>query len=188
MLRLFVGLPVPDAVAARLAALQSGVPGARWVPRENLHVTLRFIGEVDEDVAADLDAALAEIDAPAPEVALRGLGRFGDRRGARALWVGVEPADALVHLHGKVESACVRAGLPPEGRRFKPHVTLARFSHGRPGGPRADAVVAANSDWDGGRFIADAVVLFRSFLGSEGAHYEALRDYPLKSGNGAKSG
>lgn len=179
MIRLFVGLGLPDSVAARLAEIQNGVPGAKWVPRNNLHVTLRFVGEVDEDVAADLDAALAEVAAPAPAVVLRGLGRFGDKRGARALWIGAEPKPALLHLHDKVESACVRAGLAPEGRRFKPHVTLARFAAGRPGGARANQVVAANSDWDGGSFRPRAFTLYRSLLGRDGAHYESLRDYPL---------
>lgn len=85
MIRLFVGLALPDAVRDRLATLQNGVPGARWVPPETFHVTLRFVGEIDEDVAADLDAELATLSAPAVPVRLRGLSRFGDKRGARAL-------------------------------------------------------------------------------------------------------
>jgi 2'-5' RNA ligase len=179
MIRLFIGLGIPDAVAERLSRLPGGVPDARWMARDTLHLTLRFVGEVDEGVAADLDAALAGITVPAPEVRLRGLGRFGDRRGARALWIGVEPAAALLRLRDKVETACVAVGLPPEGRRYKPHVTLARFPGARPGGPRADALVAAHGDWDGGGFVPDAFTLFRSFLGRDGAHYEALCDYPL---------
>lgn len=179
MIRLFVGLGLPDAAASRIATLQNGVPGAKWVPRENLHVTLRFIGEVDEDIAADLDTALAEIQAPAPVVSLRGLGRFGDKRKVRLLWVGVDPVPALLLLRDKVEAAGLRAGLEPEGRRFKPHVTIARFASARPGGSRADEVVAANGDWDGGTFSPPAFTLYRSHLGHEGAHYEALRDYPL---------
>lgn len=177
MIRLFVGLALPDAVRDRLATLQNGVPGARWVPPETFHVTLRFVGEIDEDVAADLDAELATLSAPAVPVRLRGLGRFGDKRGARALWVGVEPVPELLHLHGKVESACVRAGLDAASRRYVPHVTLARF--GKPGGPRVDEVVAANGDWDGGAFVAGHVVLYRSLLGHDGATYEALAEYPL---------
>ena len=182
MIRLFVGLAVPDAVAERLATLQCGVPGARWVPRENLHVTLRFIGEVDEGVAADLDEALATVTAPSPEITVHGLGRFGDKRGVRVLWAGVKPVPALLHLQAKVESACVQAGLAPEKRRFKPHISVARFAGSHLGGPRADAVVAANIDWPGGRYDPETMTLFRSFLGHEGAHYEALREYPLKSG------
>lgn len=177
MIRLFVGLALPADLCAVLAERQNGVPGARWVEPRNLHVTLRFIGEVDEAAAADIDARLAEVRAPAPPVVLTGLGRFGDDRRARILYVGVDPGPALIHLRDKVESACVRAGVAPERRRFKPHVTLARFS-GTPGG-RLDDVVAANTAWRPGAFTADRFVLFSSHLGHGGADYTAEREYPL---------
>lgn len=183
MIRLFVGLALPEDLRAVLAGRQNGVPGARWVEPKNLHVTLRFIGEVDEHVAADIDAELAEVRAPAPVVELNGLGRFGDKRGARILHVGVEPAPALVHLRDKVESACVRAGLAPETRKFKPHVTLARFG-GFGGGGRVDDIVAANTSWRPGTFTADHFVLFSSHLGHNGADYTAERVYPLAPAEG----
>lgn len=183
MIRLFVGLAVPEDLRATLAERQNGVPGARWVEPKNLHVTLRFIGEVDENVAADIDAHLAEVRAPAPPVGLNGLGRFGDKRGTRILYVGVEPHPALIHLRDKVESACVRAGLEPEARKFKPHVTLARFKGSGlagAGGGRIDDIVAANTAWRPGTFTPARFVLFSSHLGHGGADYTAERDYPLE--------
>lgn len=180
MIRLFVGIALPKPIRDRLAGLQNGVPGARWVEPDNLHITLRFIGEVDEDVAEDIDEHLTTIAAPAFDLSIGGLGRFGDRRGARILWVGVEPQPALVHLRDKVESACVRAGLEPDGRKYRPHVTLARFRD--PGGQRVDQVVAANTDWQAGTFRARSFILFSSHLGRSGAHYRAEAEYPLHDG------
>lgn len=178
MIRLFTGLALPEGLSATLAEHQNGVPGARWVEPKNLHVTLRFIGEVDENVAADLDAELAAVKAAPVPVALRGLGRFGDKRGARILYVGVEPDPALLHLRDKVESACVRVGLEPERRRYKPHVTLARFSD--PAGGRVDDIVAANTEWQPGAFTAEHFVLFSSHLSPNGADYTAERTYSLE--------
>jgi 2'-5' RNA ligase len=177
MIRLFVGLALPEPLRAELARRQNGVPGARWVEPKNLHITLRFIGEVDEDVAADIAAELEVITAPPAPVVLNGLGRFGDKRGARILYVGVDPDPALTHLRDKVESACVRAGLEPERRAFKPHVTLARFA--RFGSRRVDDIVAANTEWRPGAFLADSFVLFSSHLSPHGADYTAERTYLL---------
>jgi 2'-5' RNA ligase len=125
-LRLFAALDVPDEVAERLMALMRGVPGARWRPRENLHITLRFFGEVAEPVAADLDAALEEIaQGAAPfDVSLKGMGHFGKDE-PHALWAGVAEGEALRALAADCERAARRCRLPPETRKFTPHVTLA---------------------------------------------------------------
>lgn len=184
MIRLFVGLPLPEPLRAALAEHQNGVPGARWVEPADLHVTLRFIDEVDEGLAADVDEALAAVRVPAPRIALHGLGAFGDRRGTRALWVGVEPDAALSHLHDRVEAACRIAGLEPETRKFKPHITLARFSsRAAPPGARVEDIVAANTDWRPppglDAFTPDRFTLFSSHLGCAGAHYTAEREYAL---------
>lgn len=177
MLRLFVGIALPADLRDRLARLQHGVPGAKWVAPENLHLTLRFIGEVDEDVAEDIDRQLATVRCPAFPCEVGGMGRFGGNGGARVLWVGVTPDPGLVHLRDRVEKACVRAGLEPEGRKYKPHVTLARFKGKAP--PRADEVVAANTGWRGGTFTPDHFTLYRSILGHEGPAYSVLAEYPL---------
>lgn len=176
MIRLFVGLGLPDGVAARLEGLGGGIPGARWIEARNLHVTLRFIGEVGEGVAAEIDEALAALAAPAFELALDGFGTFGRSR-PNHLWAAVERAAGLLHLQAKVEAALARQGLTPEGRKYVPHVTLARFKDAPVG--RVQDFIARNSPFHAGPWTVDHFILFRSHLGRSGAEYEALAEYPL---------
>jgi len=127
-LRLFVAIPVPDAIADHLVLLQRAVGGAAWRPRENFHLTLRFFGEIDEMLARDLDDALGQIVAAPFEMRLSGVGSFGGREPS-ALWAGAEAPPVLDRLASACERAARRAGLAPEKRSFKPHVTLA-YLHG----------------------------------------------------------
>lgn len=127
--RLFTAIELPDHVAERLLALMRGVPGAKWRPRENLHLTLRFFGEVQEPVADDIDAALgevAEVNAPF-DVTLKSAGSFGGAD-PHALWIGAADNDALKQLAADCERAARRCGLKPEPRKFTPHVTVAYLS------------------------------------------------------------
>jgi 2'-5' RNA ligase len=178
MLRLFVGLALPEDVRQRLALLCSGVPKARWVAPENLHLSLRFVGEVDEILAESIDANLLAVRAPAFDLIVAGVGTFGQGRQTRVLWAGVERQPALDHLAAKVESAVVRAGMGPDTRRFSPHVTLARFRE-TPPRDRLGAFIQHNEMFRAGPFRVRDFILYRSHLGSEGAHYEPLADYPL---------
>ncbi|MEQ8395961.1 RNA 2',3'-cyclic phosphodiesterase [Thalassobaculum sp.] len=177
-MRLFVAIAIPEAVADPLCDLQGGLDGVRWVDPDDFHLTLRFVGDVDRGTADDLAAALSGLRAPAFDLRLSGLGHFGSGQRLRALWVGVEPQPALTLLHGRVEAAARRAGLPPEGRRFVPHVTLARMS-----GPISDDSVShwigSRSPFAAGPFPVRDVVLFESFLGREGPHYERRLTVPL---------
>jgi len=177
MLRLFVALPLPDGVIARLSIMCAGLPGAEWVPPENMHITLRFIGEVEEEVAAEIDYLLSGIEADAFSLQLEGLGTFGEGAKTRALWVAVKPSQALAHLHAKVESAVVRAGLPSEGRKFTPHVTLARFHKAQPA--RLDNFIAGNGLFQAGPFQVDQFTLYESRLGKGSPVYIPQVDYPL---------
>lgn len=129
-LRLFAALSMPDDIADRLTPLMRGVPGAKWRPRENLHVTLRFFDEVVEPVADEIDAALAQIaDSTAPfELQLKGAGSFGGLD-PHALFVGVGESAALTKLAADCERAARRVGLKPEPRKFTPHVTLAYLNN-----------------------------------------------------------
>jgi 2'-5' RNA ligase len=126
MLRLFAGIEFPPALKLDLSLLCSGVPGARWVDPGNFHLTLRFIGEIAEDIAGDVDEALAKLQALPFTLQLAGTGIFGGNR-PHALWVGVERHPDLVRLRDRIEQALIRTGLAPEQRRFAPHVTLARL-------------------------------------------------------------
>lgn len=175
MIRLFTALALPPELAGRLAALEAGIPGARWVEPRNLHITLRFIGEVDGGMAQEVHECLAEIRAAAFEVTLSGFGTFGSRS-PNALWAGVEKAPELTHLQAKVDSALARAGVAAEGRKFVPHVTLARLKNAPV--PRLQAFIAGHSPFRDA-FMAESFVLFRSHLGRGGAEYEALAEYPL---------
>lgn len=175
-MRLFVGIPLPDDVRADLSALSGGLPGARWVPAENIHLSLRFIGEVQGADAADIDDALQAVQSPAFELRIAGLGCF-DRRGrVHAVWAGVERSEPLARLQAKVESALVRCGLEPEHRKFKPHVTLARLKNGA--AEPVSRYLEAHNGFAAGPFTVDRFTLFRSHLGGDGARYEALCDYP----------
>ena len=130
MHRLFVAIRPPDKVRDALLDLMGGISGARWQDDDQLHLTLRFIGEVDRHAADDVHAALGSIHHPRFELAISGLGMF-DRRGVpEVVWAGVTPQEPVERLHKKVDQAIVRTGLEPERRAFHPHITLARLGRG----------------------------------------------------------
>ncbi|MBI4185403.1 MAG: RNA 2',3'-cyclic phosphodiesterase [Proteobacteria bacterium] len=180
MIRLFVGIPLPQPIRDRLAGLCAGVPGARWVAPDNLHLTLRFIGEVDPPTADELDGALAGIAAPGFEISLVGVDCFqSNRQPPRVLWAGVEREPRLQHLYDKIESALVRAGLPPEGRKFRPHVTLARLRDAP--GPRIGAWMHEHGLFRAGPVPVEAFVLYSSHPGADGSVYVEEAVYPLRA-------
>jgi len=131
-MRLFVALDLPWDIKQKLLLLAGGVPGARWVPPENLHLSLRFIGEVPPVQAEEIDHALAAVRAPRFSLSLAGVGLFEKSSRGGVLWAGVERNPALDHLQSKIETALQRAGLERERRRFAPHVTLARLDNAPP--------------------------------------------------------
>ena len=161
---------------AALLALMGGMPGARWQSDDQLHLTLRFIGEVDRPQADDIAAALGGVDRPQPTVALQGAGSFDHKGVIHSLWAGIAPNEALRHLRDRVERALVRAGVAPDQRAFKPHITLARL--GRQAGP-VEPFLARIAGLAGPPTTIDAFLLFESRLGHEGASYEAVARYPL---------
>ncbi len=176
MLRLFVGIAFPPELKLRLSLLCTGVPGAKWVDPGNLHLTLRFIGEITEDLAADVHEALGGIKAARFPLQLAGTGVFGGRR-PHALWVGVERSSELVRLRDKVEQALIRVGLQPEQRKFAPHVTLARLRD-----PELHALgqfLAANARFRADPLPVNCFSLIASFPTKAGSVYEDQADYPL---------
>lgn len=177
-MRLFVAVALPETERQRLALLGGGVPGARWLPAESLHLTLRFIGEADGHAFHDIATALQEIDAAAFDLRLRGVGYFGDRRRVRMLWAGVDGNDALRALQQRVETALTRAGLPAEGRKFHPHVTLARLRDAPLG--RVERFLADQAGYASQPLRVDEFILFSSHLGSEGAIYRAEAEFSLR--------
>ncbi|MSO71534.1 MAG: RNA 2',3'-cyclic phosphodiesterase [Alphaproteobacteria bacterium] len=177
MLRLFTAIELPEDTRRRLAALARPLPGTAWVKPENMHLTLSFIGEVDEGLAADIDIELARISQPSFEIALAGVDQFESRARVRAIWVGVERAPALMALQAKVESALKRAGASPEIRRYTPHVTLARF-HDLPI-HKVAPFIAQRNHFREGPIAVEGFSLMSSRLGHAGAVYTVERRYPL---------
>jgi 2'-5' RNA ligase len=177
MLRLFVGIGFPPELKLRLSLLCSGVPGARWVDPGNFHLTLRFIGEIGEDLAADVDDALARLRARRFSLQLAGTGVFGTGDRPRSLWVGAERSPELVVLRDKIEQALVRAGLPPEPRKFAPHVTLARLH--KPVADQLGEFFAAHAGFRAEPLAVDAFSLIASFQTKAGSVYEDQADYRL---------
>lgn len=179
MPRLFSGIEIPAAVAERLAGLRGGLVNARWVEPENYHVTLRFFGDVDDVAAGEISSALGVIRSPGFELALDGLGSFGNRK-PRSVWAGVAPNHALTALQRANERAAQAAGLVPESRNFHAHVTLARLRGGKA------AAVASWLQGQGGfsctPFEVARFVLFSSRASSGGGPYVIEQDYPLSGG------
>lgn len=176
-MRLFVGVELPWELRQRLINLAGGLPGARWVPQENLHLTLRFVGEVPPNQAEEVDLALAALRGRPFELAVGGVGTHN--RGGRevALWVGVDKTPTLEHLQSKIETALQRAGLPPERRRFIPHVTLARLDSFVEA--KLAAYVQTNNLFRAGPVTMDRFTLFSSQLGKEASVYTSEVEYPL---------
>ena len=176
MLRLFVGIEFPPELKLHLSMLETVIPGARWVDPGNFHLTLRFIGEVDEGVAADIDEALACLRARRFTLQLAGTGVFGGGK-PRALWVGVERHPELVALRDKIEKALIRIGLEPEQRKFAPHVTLARLRE--PVLDNLGEFLAANAQFRAAPLPVEQFSLIASFPTKAGSIYEDQADYPL---------
>ena len=176
MIRLFAALAVPPEIAAALQARQHGIEGARWRPLEALHVTLRFFGEIREDLARDLDAELLKIAVQPFEIELSGAGSFADGDDIHAVWAGVTETLALKRLAAACEAAARRAGLPPDRRRYRPHVTLAYLRHPNP--VEVAHWIQANNLLKSPPIRVESFGLYSSHLNREGAHYTLEAEYP----------
>jgi 2'-5' RNA ligase len=176
MHRIFVAIRPPQHIRRSLLNVMGGVSGARWQNDDQLHLTLRFIGEVEGHIAEDVAAALSSVHQSRFDIALSRIGAFERRSQPEVLWAGVTPHDHLKALHKKVDQACQRAGLSPEGRAYSPHITLARLKRGS--GPIAP-FVEANGGLVSEPFTVDSFCLFESQLTPDGAVYTMIERYPL---------
>ena len=176
MHRLFVAIRPPEPIRDLLIDAMDESPDFRWQDDDQLHLTLRFVGEVDRPLADDLAHALTRITADRFTLRIIGTGRF-EQRNSGALWAGVEPRAPVAALASKIERACVGLGLEPERRTFHPHITLARWK-GRRTREVADFLQRtrglASEPFEVAEFI-----LFESRLSRHGAHYEPAATYPL---------
>lgn len=177
MYRLFVAIDLPEEVKRGVADISGGLPGARWVPGNQLHLTLRFIGEVDAALIQEIKAALAGVKAGPFPLALRGIGHFPPGRHPRVLWVGLEGSGPLLELQQEVELALIGAGIPPEERSFSPHITLARLRE-----TPADKVLALEErqrEFATPAFPVGEFYLYSSILTRDGAIHTREATYPL---------
>lgn len=177
MIRLFAALAVPAEIGRPLLARQFGIDGARWRPLEALHVTLRFYGDLREDVARDLDAELLAIQARSFEISLEGAGSFDGGEGPDAVWAGVAESADLRRLAGACDAAGRRAGLKLDNRRYRPHVTLAYLR--RPDPAEVGAWIQANNLLKSPPILVTGFSLYSSHQTREGSHYRVEADYPL---------
>jgi RNA 2',3'-cyclic 3'-phosphodiesterase len=176
MHRLFVAIRPPERIRERLAGVMGGVSGARWTEEDRLHLTLRFIGEVDRHRAEDVAAALASIHHPRFSIRVDGLGAF-DRRGEPVtLWAGLAPQEPLRALHKKIDQALARVGIEPDRRSYAPHITLARLPRGA--GP-LQAMLESSGGFTSEAFAVESFTLFESRLGPERPIHTAVADYSL---------
>lgn len=180
-LRLFIGIRIPAPLHERLEALQSGVPGAKWIAPENFHITLGFLGDVEENRHEDLHEILAGVDGAPFELTLSGTGSFGSKV-PKLLWAGLEPAPALEALQKKITGRLVRGGLPVEARKFSPHVTLAYMRAAQQAkDPKLGAWFESTAPFLAEPFEVTEFTLIESRLGSGGSQYVDLARYPVKS-------
>jgi len=180
MPRLFVALRPPHPIREYLCELMTGVPAARWQEDAQLHLTLRYIGEVNGHMVEEVAAVLAEVRAPTIEARLAGVGAFSRRERVHTLWAGVAPQEPIRRLFRKVDRALVRLGMEPERRAFVPHITVARLA------------LAANATVETIRwqldhaalastaFAVTQLSLYESHLQAEGAEYREIGSWRLR--------
>ena len=176
MPRLFTGLEIPESLGQSLAFLRGGLPGAKWIDVENHHVTLRFIGDVDERKADEIAEELARVKRRRFELRIEGVMAFGGRQ-PHSLVAKVAPSAALNELQGEHERICQRLGLPAEPRRFTPHVTIARCK-----GVSHEAVaewLALRGGFSGGAFEVERFVLYSSKASRGGGPYVIEGEWDL---------
>jgi 2'-5' RNA ligase len=176
--RLFIAIELPDHYKKALGKLRTAaIPGARWVAAEQIHLTLAFLGEVDEDSSKQLITRLSRIETYGFELCLTGTGCFPDRRRPRVLWVGVKPEERLLDLAQMVRETVLACGIPLEERPFSPHLTLARLRI--PASRELGAFLDQQQKLDLKPFNVTEFTLFQSRLYPQGALHIPLKNFPL---------
>lgn len=184
MPRLFAAIELPTQIRRQLALIGGGIPGARWTPAERMHLTLRFIGEVDDTAMPEVHGALAKVSFAPFDIQLQGIGQFGGRS-PRVLWIGVAPSPALFHLHDRINAELAKAGQPAESGNYVPHVTLARLN--RAPRRRVGEFIAGHNMAVLPPFTVNEFVLMSSRLYPTGPVYQTECIYPSASDSAVAS-
>ena len=176
-MKLFVALDLPESVDLQLSWLGGGIHGARWEPADKLHLTLRYLGEVDGGERKHVEAALARVDVDPFELAIKGVGHFPPRGQPRSVWAGVDDDTHVHRLHDRISHALDAIGIDGDRRKFAPHVTLARLRHS----PEQEVAefLARNALLSTPPWTVDAFALYSSTRGPRGSKYAIERVYPL---------
>lgn len=177
MKRLFVAVDIPPEMKALITSIGHGLPDTRWVPPEQIHLTIRFIGEVEGSIFKTIANSLAEVCSDPPLLRIKGIGHFPPRRSPKVLWVGVEHNDLLLRLRRRIDASLVKSGLAPEGRKFSPHITIARLRN--PPIKRIADFMAVHSMFALPPFPVEEFHLYSSLLSNRGAVHQIEETYPL---------
>lgn len=175
--RLFISIDLPDTVKDRLVSISCGLPGARWIDPAQFHLTLRFIGEVDGSAFLDIREALTAVSMESFALRLSGIGFFPPRKKPTVIWVGLEASEQLMQLHRRVNSVLREVGLEAEGRKFAPHITLARLKNTPTN--RVVGFLEHHGQYYSEPFKVDRFILYSSILSSKGARHTPEEDYLL---------
>lgn len=178
LMRLFLGLSVPDMHRHRLVALQNGLPPGRNVPLDNFHLTLAFLGDASDPAVDELNLALDGCRLVLPQIGLSGFGQFGGAN-PRAIWIGAIPVAELEALHRRLANVARNVGFDVPNRRFVPHITLTRFARHTVDPGAVARFIERSGASKLPAFQPFAVTLWRSHLRPDGPRYEPLANYPI---------
>lgn len=179
-MRAFIAIDLPDVVQDAISDLQADLPAGKPAPPENLHLTLAFLGEQPTELIEDIHTALGDLSVPGFDLHLSGTDTFGGND-PKVVFAGVKPNASLDHLHSKIRSLLHGTGVMLERKRFRPHVTLARFGRRTtaPEMQRLRAWLLSHADFDVPPFRVNDIVLYRSTLARGGALHDELARYAL---------
>ncbi len=178
MMRLFTAIPLPQEIRAILHAMGRALPGARPVPQDQIHITLRFIGEVEGSLLHDIKERLSSLEFDSFSLAIRGVGHFPPRRKPRVIWAGLHPTEKLSSLKRKIDSNLQHCGIAPEQRKFSPHVSLVRLQNCPI--KRVTEFLAGNSFLAFDALQINCFNLYSSKLTPKGAIHTLEQSYPLR--------
>lgn len=177
MIRLFVAVDIPEDIRILLCGMGASIPGARPVPTEQLHLTLKFMGDVENSMLPDIREALGAISTAPFTVCLKGVGHFPPRGMPRVLWLGIEPTPEIIALRNRVEKTLADIGIPRDSRKFSPHITIARLKNSPL--KRVTQFLAGNSLFESPAFTVREFHLYASTLSPKGAVHTVQATFPL---------
>ena len=176
-MRLFIAIELPAELKRSLGRLQTDIPGARWVPAEQIHLTLAFLGEVEQGVVERLTGELARIHTSAFELSFSGAGCFPNRKRPRVIWIGLEPEPRLEELAARVHEAVLACDIPQEERPFSAHITLARLKF--PASRESGAFLDQHQKGNLPPLSVREFILFQSRLTPQGAVHTPIKNFAL---------